>query len=93
MFEDNYLLTNLDLSSFNTVNVTTMAEMFNNCKALTTITVSNSFVTTKVTNSTDMFNSCTSLKGSSGTTYNSSKVDKTYAHIDGGTSNPGYFSK
>ena len=41
-----------------------------------------------------MFFNCTSLVGGQGTTYNSSNpTDKTYAHIDGGTSNPGYFSE
>ena len=30
--------------------------------------------------------------GGQGTTYNASHVDKTYAHIDGGPSNPGYFT-
>ena len=42
--------------------------------------------------STDMFANCTNLKGGNGTTYNSSKTDKTYARIDGGTSSPGYFT-
>lgn len=39
-----------------------------------------------------MFGGCTSLVGGSGTTYNSSYIDKTYAHIDGGTSSPGYLT-
>ena len=39
-----------------------------------------------------MFTGCSALVGGSGTTYNSSYVDKTYAHIDGGQSNPGYFT-
>ena len=39
-----------------------------------------------------MFNNCTSLVGGQGTKYDSTKVDKTYARIDGGTSNPGYFT-
>ena len=40
-----------------------------------------------------MFFNCTSLVGGQGTTYNSSNpTDKTYAHIDGGPSNPGYFT-
>ena len=34
----------------------------------------------------------TLLVGGLGTTYNSSYVDKTYARIDGGRSNPGYFT-
>lgn len=39
-----------------------------------------------------MFKEATNLVGGSGTKYNSSYADKTYAHIDGGTSNPGYFT-
>ena len=39
-----------------------------------------------------MFRSCGSLVGGKGTTYDANHVDKAYAHIDGGTSNPGYFS-
>ena len=47
-----------------------------------------------VSYSSYMFSSCTSLVGGQGTTYNSSNPqDKTYAHIDGGTSNPGYFTE
>ena len=46
-----------------------------------------------MTYSSDMFTGCTSLVGGQGTAYNSSNPkDKTYAHIDGGTSNPGYFT-
>ena len=41
-----------------------------------------------------MFDVCHSLVGGKGTAYSSSNPkDKTYAHIDGGTSNPGYFSE
>jgi hypothetical protein len=39
-----------------------------------------------------MFFDCTSLVGSQGTTYSSSHVDKTYAHVDGGSNDPGYFT-
>ncbi len=85
-------LSTLDLSNFNTSNVTNMSEMFYNNKKLTTIYVSNNFVTSKVTNSTNMFKDSTKLVGGFGTIYSSSKIDKTYARIDGGTSNPGYFT-
>ena len=88
-------LTSLDVSGYNTGNVTSMQGMFRNCSQLETIYASDKFVTTKLTSSsssTNMFDSCTLLVGGAGTTYNSSKVDKTYAHIDGGTSNPGYFT-
>ena len=85
-------LSTLDLSNFNTSNVTDMSKMFYNNKKLTTIYVSNNFVTSKVTNSTNMFKDSTKLVGGFGTIYSSSKIDKTYARIDGGTSSPGYFT-
>ena len=84
--------TTLDLSNFNTSNVTNMAQMFNSSTNLKTIYVSNKFNTDKVTSSTNMFRGCTNLVGGAGTKYNSSYTDKTYARIDGGTSNPGYFT-
>ena len=82
----------LDLSSFDTSNVTNMGYMFNNANNLKTIYVSSKFNIDTVTSSTNMFYGCTSLIGGSGTKYNSSYKDKTYARIDGGTSNPGYFT-
>ena len=82
----------LDLSSFDTSNVTDMYKMFSEAFSLKTIYVSNKFSTVSVTDSTDMFLKATKLVGGSGTTYNSSNVDKTYARIDGGTSSPGYFT-
>lgn len=82
----------LDLSSFDTSNVTNVYWMFYDCLNLKTIYVSNKFNTSNVTGAPRMFENATNLVGGAGTTYNSSKVDKTYAHIDGGTSNPGYFT-
>ena len=85
-------ITTLDLSSFDTSNVTDMSFMFNNSIKLKTIYASNKFKTDLVTSSSNMFYNSTLLVGGSGTTYNSSYVDKTYARIDGGTSSPGYFT-
>ena len=87
-------LTSLDLSSFNTSNVTIMmSSMFYNCYNLRTIYVGSGWSTAAVTGSANMFFNCTSLVGGQGTTWNESNpTDKTYAHIDGGTSNPGYFT-
>ena len=85
-------LTSLGLTSFNTAKVTSMTYMFSNCSALKTICVGSGWSTAAVTSSGNMFLGCTSLVGSMGTTYSSSHVDKAYAHIDGGTSNPGYLS-
>ena len=84
--------TSIDLSSFDTSNVTNMGYMFNNANNLKTIYVSSKFNIDTVTSSTNMFYGCTSLVGGSGTKYNSNYIDKTYARIDGGTSNPGYFT-
>ena len=87
-------LTNLDLSSFNTSQVISMSSMFDHCANLQTIYVGDGWNTAAVTISQDMFKDCTSLVGGKGTTYsNSNPTDKTYAHIDGGTSNPGYFTE
>ena len=86
-------LTNLDLSSFNTANVTNMEYMFSTCVNLTTIYVGSEWSIDAVTSSYHMFNSCSKLVGSKGTTYDENHVDKAYAHIDGGPSNPGYFSE
>ena len=92
MFNPCTSLTTLDLSTFNTSKVTNMSYMFNGSTSLNTIYVSDKFVTTAVTSSTSMFGNMPKLVGGNGTKYNSSNVDKTYAHIDGGTSNPGYFT-
>ncbi len=83
----------IDISGFDTSNVTDMSYMFENTKNLKTIYASDKFVTNKVTSSTNMFSSSINLVGGAGTIYNSSKTDKTFARIDGGTSNPGYFTK
>ena len=85
--------TTLDLSNFDTSNVINMSRMFNSSTNLKTIYSSDKFNTNNVRYSvTNMFTGCTSLVGGAGTKYNSSYVDKTYARIDGGTSNPGYFT-
>ena len=83
----------IDISGFDTSNVTDMSYMFENTKNLKTIYSSDKFVTNKVTSSTNMFSSSINLVGGAGTIYNSSKTDKTFARIDGGTSSPGYFTK
>ena len=96
-------LESLDLSSFNTSAVTNMSEMFfmgtNNPSSiiphenkLTTIIVGSSWNTSIVSTSTNMFYNCTHLVGEQGTTYDSNYIDKTYARIDGGPSNPGYLT-
>ena len=84
--------TTLDLSNFNTSNVTDMGHMFYSSENLKTIYVSNKFKIDNVTSSNYMFTGATKLVGGAGTKYDANHVDKVYAHIDGGTSNPGYFT-
>ena len=92
MFNNCSGLTSLDLSSFNTANVTIMYGMFQYCSNLRTIYVSDSWSTAAVLNSDFMFDDCTSLVGGMGTTYDVNYMDAARAHIDGGPSNPGYFT-
>ena len=91
MFWSTYATT-IDVSSFDTSKVTDMNSMFYGGDNLKTIYASSKFVTTAVSDSEVMFEGSTSLVGGAGTKYNSSHVDKAYAHIDGGTSSPGYFT-
>ena len=93
MFNSCTGLTSLDLSSFNTSKVAVMLRMFYNSTNLRTIYVGGGWSTAAVTSSVSMFTNCTSLVGGQGTTYDANHIDKAYAHIDGGPSNPGYFTE
>ena len=92
MFYECNLLKTLDLSCFDTGNVTAMNLMFYACDSLTTIYVSHRWSTANVTSSTNMFNLSSSLVGGAGTVYSSKHVDASYAHVDGGTDDPGYLT-
>ena len=95
MFKSCSSLTQLDVTKFDTNNVNDMIEMFYSCSSLTTIYTSKKFVTPKKRNNiytSYMFNNCVKLKGGRGTVYDSSKIDGTYARIDGGSKAPGYFT-
>ena len=80
------------LNFLNTSEVTYMVLMFGYCSGLTTIYVGDEWSTDAVTQSAGMFYECTSLVGGKGTTYDENHIDGAYAHIDGGPSNPGYFT-
>ncbi len=82
----------IDLSGWDTSKVADMIKMFGGCSGLTTIYVSNAWSTAQVERSYSMFASCDKLVGGAGTVFNSSYTDKTYAKIDGGLGDPGYFS-
>ena len=60
MFSDCNSLTNLDVSKWDTSNVTGMNGMFGNCYKLTSLDVSN-WNTSNVTNMSWMFRDCNSL--------------------------------
>lgn len=93
LFQGCSALVSLDLAHFDTSGVEDMGSMFQGCSALTTIYASPMFDVTNVTYSTYMFSTASRLVGGAGTAYNGNNPrDKTYAHIDGGTSNPGYFT-
>ena len=88
-------LTSLDLTSWNTANVTSMARMFLDASNLGVILVGDGWNTSSVTDSRNMFAFCSNLVGGAGTGYDNQLVDsydKTYAHIDGGTANPGFLT-
>lgn len=97
MFKDCSSLKSIDLSSFDTRHVTEMGSMFNNCSSLETIYVGDRWSTEILANGNSMFYKCTKLVGGAGTKYNAnfykkSYDDYTYAHVDGGEDNPGYFT-
>ena len=75
-------LVNLNLSSFNTSNVTNMHSMFAFCKNIKTIYVSDLWNTSNVTSSSLMFHSCTSLSGA--VSYDNTKTDISMANYTTG---------
>lgn len=94
-------LTTLDLSNFNTQNVTNMKGMFGYydkeedkgyyCSNLETIFVGDDW-TTKYTEDDNLFEGCTKLTGGLGSTYDAKKISTEYAHADGGKTSPGYLT-
>lgn len=92
MFDGCSSLAKLNLSEWNTAKVTYMTSMFQGCSALVTIFVGPEWNTDAVTYSDNMFYGCSNIRGINGTTYDSSKMDKTYARIDEGDKNKGYMS-
>ena len=73
MFAECYYLKSIDLSSFNTSNVTAMNGMFYGCSSLESIVFS-SFDTSKVKYMSYMFSECSSLKSLDLSTFNTSNV-------------------
>ena len=73
MFSNCSSLTSLDLSSFNTANVTNMGGMFSYCSSLTSLDLS-SFNTSKMTDMGYMFENCQSLTSLDLNNFNTSNV-------------------
>ena len=73
MFQNCCGLTNLDVSHFNTSNVTDMMQMFYYCGSLTSLDVSH-FDTSNVTNMHGMFGGCKSLTSLDVSNFNTSNV-------------------
>ena len=93
MFYKLYALSSLDLSSFKTDKVEDMSFMFYWSSGIETIYVGSEWSTAAVKEGKSMFEDCRKLVGGQGTAYrNAYKDDYTYAHIDGGTANPGYLT-
>ena len=74
MFSSCESLTSLDLSSFDTSNVTDMNFMFYYCKKLETIVFSNKFLTSNVKKMNSMFSSCESLTSLDLSSFDTSNV-------------------
>ena len=80
----------LDLTNWNTISATDMSNMFGGSTWLTKIYASDSFTTASVTSYNGIFRSLSSYRGQAGSAIpNDNSID--YAHIDGGTANPGAF--
>ncbi len=87
-------LITLDISSFDMSKVTAVTTMFRYSRNLKTIYVGDNFNDlSNINYSASMFENCPALVGGAGTVFNSQYIDKSYAHIDGGVSNPGYFTR
>ena len=75
LFDNLSKLTTLDMSIFDTSNVTNMGLMFRSCSALTSLDVSN-FDTSKVTGMSQMFHDCSALTSLDVRGFDTSKVTK-----------------
>lgn len=80
----------LDLTNWNTISATDMSNMFGGSTWLTKIYASDSFTTANVTSYNGIFRNLSAYRGQAGSAIpNDNSIE--YAHIDGGTANPGAF--
>ena len=94
MFSGCYALESININSFDISNVASLNSMFKDCVNLKTIYCDGDWSgSTAASSSANMFEGCSSLVGEKGTYYDVyNEKDATYAHPDGGVSNPGYFT-
>lgn len=93
MFNNCSSLEEINISSLSTKNIESMNNMFSGCTSLKKIIVSDKWdIDNKEIESNDMFLGCTNLVGQSGTKYDDNHIDATYAKVDEGETNPGYFT-
>ena len=83
MFRNCFTLITLDLTSFNTPNLTNTTCMFANSYKLERIYVNENFKTDKVTESESMFSACTALQGNISYEEAGSPMNQQYANLDG----------
>lgn len=84
MFCNCSTLETLDVSSFNTENVTTMVGMFNSCSSLRSLDLSG-FNTANVTDMSSMFKNCSSLRSLDLSSFNTRKVTQMQCMFEGCT--------
>lgn len=93
MFDNCSSLVELDVSSFSLMNQNvSVYMMFGECENLTTIYASDRFQLDSTLNNL-VFYGDNSLVGGAGTIYNKNATNDSYARIDGGVDNPGYFTR
>ena len=85
MFRNCSALTSLDISNFNTANVTDMDQMFRNCSGLTSLDLSN-FNTANVTDMYCMFDGCSNLTSLDLRNFNTANVTSMRYMFEGCTS-------
>ena len=92
MFNGCEALESINLITFASNSVNNVTAMFKNNKSLKTIIASNSFAVKNKTGN-DMFEGCDVLEGGEGTTFADARVtNSSYAQVDKGPTNPGYFT-
>lgn len=83
MFRNCFTLITLDLTSFNTPNLTNTTNMFANSYKLERIYANENFKTDKVTEGEHMFSACTALQGNISYKEAGNPMNQQYANLDG----------